>query len=155
MTILWTVRWLIGIVALAGYYLYLIAFGGGRMWDIARILVLALSIPFSIDYAWAEAQQASAINPTNLTDAELEPVTKHAIKGRRLQADIQKLQEKINAMPEVKHVQTEQKSLQDEEEALTKQILKAHKLDDGKHVVDFQQGRIVEQQQAPPAKPAK
>ncbi len=88
---------------------------------------------------------------TNLTDAELEPVTKHAIKGRRLQEDIRKLQEKINAMPEVKHVQEFQKQLQDEETTLSKSILKAHKLDDGKHVVDFQQGRIVEQ--APPPKP--
>ncbi len=88
----------------------------------------------------------------NLTDAELEPVTKHAIKGRRLQEDIRKLQEKINTMPEVKHVQEFQKQLQDEETLLSKSILKAHKLDDGKHVVDFQQGRIVEQQ--PPPKSA-
>ncbi len=95
---------------------------------------------------------------TNLTDAELEPVAKHAIKGKRLQEDIQKLQTIINAMPEVKRVQEDQKKLQDEETILSKTILKAHKLDDGKHVVDFNQGRIVEQQQAPDpatAKPAK
>ncbi len=115
--------------------------------------VVLLLLPSFIGIVVLGVVKVYAQQQANLTDAELEPVTKHAIKGRRLQEDIRKLQEKINAMPEVKHVQEFQKQLQDEETTLSKSILKAHKLDDGKHVVDFQQGRIVEQQQPPP--PAK
>ncbi len=113
-----------------------------RLFMIAALLMASMRI-------YAQLAQPA----TNLTDAELEPVTKHAIKGRRLQEDVAKLQTLISAMPEYKKIQEESKRLQEEEAVLSKQILKAHKLDDGKHVVDFQQGRIVEQQPAPQPKP--